>query len=136
VRQDFVRKQYCLSYIPFFFSNIFQAAKFPSAPIYGGSDKVLALTHLVKDKDELKVGDHVQIKYVISPQITNISISAKQLLDVLLHLATPKTQYAITSLIPLMTVPAESLQATPCLSPAVVAFSRAQDPKWLRHSNI
>jgi len=50
------------------------AAKFPTAPIYGGSKNVLALTHLVKDKDELKVGDHIQVKCLSTPCHTQDSI--------------------------------------------------------------
>jgi hydroxyacylglutathione hydrolase len=47
-----------------------QASRYPGAPIYGGSDKVPALTHLVKDKDELKIGDDILVKYLFFPAST------------------------------------------------------------------
>lgn len=38
-----------------------QATAYPGAPIYGGSDKVKALSKLVKDKDGFNVGNiHVR----------------------------------------------------------------------------
>ncbi|KAG6817086.1 hypothetical protein H0H87_012854 [Tephrocybe sp. NHM501043] len=40
------------------------AAKYPDATIYGGSDKVPALTRLVKDKDEFTLGDKTHIRHV------------------------------------------------------------------------
>ncbi|GAW06257.1 Metallo-hydrolase oxidoreductase [Lentinula edodes] len=37
-------------------------SKFPGVPIYGGSDKIPALTNLVKDKDEFTLGDiHIKL---------------------------------------------------------------------------
>jgi len=43
------------------------AAKFPGAPIYGGSEKVKAVTNILKDKDELKLGDNTYIKCLANP---------------------------------------------------------------------
>ncbi|KAF5386768.1 hypothetical protein D9615_001665 [Tricholomella constricta] len=50
------------------------AAKFPDAPIYGGSDKIPALTKLVKDKDEFTLGDNTHIKCLATPCHTQDSI--------------------------------------------------------------
>ncbi|KAF8078119.1 Metallo-hydrolase/oxidoreductase [Lyophyllum atratum] len=51
------------------------AAKYPDAPIYGGSDKIPALTNLVKDKDEFTLGDNTHIKCLATPCHTQDSIS-------------------------------------------------------------
>jgi len=45
-----------------------------NVPIYGGSDKVLALTNLVKDKDEFTVGDNIHVKCLATPCHTQDSI--------------------------------------------------------------
>ncbi|TFY60697.1 hypothetical protein EVJ58_g4974 [Rhodofomes roseus] len=50
------------------------ASAFPDAPIYGGSDKVPALTQLVKDKDEFKVGDGISVRCLATPCHTQDSI--------------------------------------------------------------
>jgi hydroxyacylglutathione hydrolase len=39
-----------------------KAKVLPDAPIYGGSAKVLGLTHPVKDKDEFTIGDNIKVK--------------------------------------------------------------------------
>lgn len=39
-----------------------QASRYPNVPIYGGSDKVSALTKLVKDKEEFTLGDNIHVK--------------------------------------------------------------------------
>ncbi|KAI0361954.1 hydroxyacylglutathione hydrolase [Trametes cingulata] len=49
------------------------AAAFPDAPIYGGSDKIPALTKLVKDKDEFDVGA-IHVKCLATPCHTQDSI--------------------------------------------------------------
>ncbi|TFK67909.1 Metallo-hydrolase/oxidoreductase [Pluteus cervinus] len=49
------------------------AAKFPDAPIYGGSDKVTALTNLVKDKSEFSLGS-ISIRCLATPCHTQDSI--------------------------------------------------------------
>ncbi|KAF5391918.1 hypothetical protein D9757_001769 [Collybiopsis confluens] len=49
------------------------AAKFPDAPIYGGSEKIPALTKLVKDKDEFSLGD-IHVKCLATPCHTQDSI--------------------------------------------------------------
>ncbi|KIK63642.1 hypothetical protein GYMLUDRAFT_40709 [Collybiopsis luxurians FD-317 M1] len=49
------------------------ASKFPDAPIYGGSEKVPALTKLVKDKDEFTLGD-IHVKCLATPCHTQDSI--------------------------------------------------------------
>ncbi|KAF8919680.1 hydroxyacylglutathione hydrolase [Mucidula mucida] len=49
------------------------AAKYPGAPIYGGSDKIPALTTLVKDKDEFTLGN-INIKCLATPCHTQDSI--------------------------------------------------------------
>ncbi|KAF8894447.1 Metallo-hydrolase/oxidoreductase [Infundibulicybe gibba] len=51
-----------------------KAARFPEAPIYGGSDKIPALTKLVKDKDEFRVGENTQVKCLATPCHTQDSI--------------------------------------------------------------
>ncbi|PCH38274.1 hydroxyacylglutathione hydrolase [Wolfiporia cocos MD-104 SS10] len=51
-----------------------QAKQFPGVPIYGGSDKVPALTNLVKDKDEFTVGTGIQVKCLATPCHTQDSI--------------------------------------------------------------
>ncbi|KAM6500665.1 Beta-lactamase-like protein [Amanita muscaria] len=51
-----------------------KALKYPSVPIYGGSDKIPALTNLVKDKDEFTVGDNLQIKCLATSCHTQDSI--------------------------------------------------------------
>ncbi|KAF8636545.1 hypothetical protein AX17_003357 [Amanita inopinata Kibby_2008] len=50
------------------------AHKYPAAPIYGGSDKIPALTNLVGDKDEFKVGENVHVKCLATPCHTQDSI--------------------------------------------------------------
>ncbi|KAF5330412.1 hypothetical protein D9619_005853 [Psilocybe cf. subviscida] len=50
------------------------ASRYPHVPIYGGSDKVSALTKLVKDKDEFTLGDNIQVKCLATPCHTQDSI--------------------------------------------------------------
>jgi len=50
------------------------ASEFPDAPIYGGSDKIPALTKLVKDNDEFSVGDNIHVKCLSTPCHTQDSI--------------------------------------------------------------
>ncbi|KAI0670512.1 hydroxyacylglutathione hydrolase [Trametes maxima] len=50
-----------------------KAAAFPDAPIYGGSDKIPALSKLVKDKDEFNVGN-IHVKALATPCHTQDSI--------------------------------------------------------------
>ncbi|KAK2467047.1 hypothetical protein APHAL10511_001305 [Amanita phalloides] len=50
------------------------ALKLPSAPIYGGSDKIPALTTLVKDKDEFTIGRNIRIRCLATPCHTQDSI--------------------------------------------------------------
>ncbi|KAG5645901.1 hypothetical protein DXG03_005048 [Asterophora parasitica] len=50
------------------------ATRFPGVPIYGGSDKVPALTTLVKDKDEFIIGDSTHVKCLATPCHTQDSI--------------------------------------------------------------
>lgn len=50
-------------------------AKYPSAPIYGGSNKIPKLTHLVKDKDEFVVGENIRVRCLVTPCHTQDSIS-------------------------------------------------------------
>ncbi|KAF6764997.1 hydroxyacylglutathione hydrolase [Ephemerocybe angulata] len=50
------------------------ASRFPNAPIYGGSDKVPALTNLVKDKDEFTLGENIKVKCLATPCHTQDSI--------------------------------------------------------------
>ena len=40
-----------------------KAKAYPGVPIYGGSDKIPALTNLVKDNSEFTVGTETHIKY-------------------------------------------------------------------------
>lgn len=35
---------------------------YPSAVVYGGSDQIPALNHLVKDKDEFDFGENIHVK--------------------------------------------------------------------------
>jgi len=49
-------------------------SKFPDVPIYGGSDQVAALTRLVKDSDEFKIGDNINVKCLATPCHTQDSI--------------------------------------------------------------
>ncbi|THH11971.1 hypothetical protein EW146_g7851 [Bondarzewia mesenterica] len=51
-----------------------EAKTFPGATIYGGSQKVTALTKLVKDKDEFTVGDSIHVKCLATPCHTQDSI--------------------------------------------------------------
>ncbi|KAF9820171.1 hypothetical protein IEO21_01604 [Rhodonia placenta] len=51
-----------------------EATAYPGVPIYGGSDKVPALTKLVKDKDEFTVGSSVNVKCLATPCHTQDSI--------------------------------------------------------------
>ncbi|KAF8969899.1 Metallo-hydrolase/oxidoreductase [Flammula alnicola] len=48
--------------------------KYPGSVIYGGSDKVQAVTNLVKDKDEFTIGNNVHIKCLATPCHTQDSI--------------------------------------------------------------
>ncbi|KAF8630358.1 hypothetical protein AX15_002925 [Amanita polypyramis BW_CC] len=50
------------------------ALRYPSAPIYGGSDKVQGLTKLVKDKDEFTIGKNIHVKCLATPCHTQDSI--------------------------------------------------------------
>ncbi|KAI0053824.1 Metallo-hydrolase/oxidoreductase [Auriscalpium vulgare] len=50
------------------------ARTYPGVPIYGGSDKVPALTNLVKDKDEFTVGEALHVKALATPCHTQDSI--------------------------------------------------------------
>ncbi|KAJ4488440.1 beta-lactamase-like protein [Lentinula aciculospora] len=49
------------------------ASRFHGVPIYGGSDKIPALTNLVKDKDEFTLGD-IHVKCLATPCHTQDSI--------------------------------------------------------------
>ncbi|KAG6874291.1 hypothetical protein C0995_001516 [Termitomyces sp. Mi166 len=51
-----------------------KAAKHPDATIYGGSDKVPALSKLVKDQDEFLLGDNTRIRCLATPCHTRDSI--------------------------------------------------------------
>ncbi|KAF9001922.1 Metallo-hydrolase/oxidoreductase [Cyathus striatus] len=50
------------------------AEKYPGVPIYGGSEKVLALTNKVKDGDEFTIGQNVRVKCLATPCHTQDSI--------------------------------------------------------------
>ncbi|KAH7889913.1 beta-lactamase-like protein [Phlebopus sp. FC_14] len=50
------------------------AAQYPRLPIYGGSDRVLARTNSVKDKDEFTLGENIQVKCLATPCHTQDSI--------------------------------------------------------------
>jgi hydroxyacylglutathione hydrolase len=55
---------------------VFQASTYRDAVIYGGSDKIPALTNLVKDNDEFTIGDNIHVKYAGSsnfPLLPNCS---------------------------------------------------------------
>lgn len=49
-------------------------SKFPNVPIYGGSEQVPALTHQVKDQDEFKVGENINVRCLATPCHTQDSI--------------------------------------------------------------
>ncbi|KAJ3505507.1 hypothetical protein NLJ89_g7378 [Agrocybe chaxingu] len=48
--------------------------KYPHAPIYGGSDKIPALTKLVKNNDTFSIGENVHVKCLATPCHTQDSI--------------------------------------------------------------
>jgi len=50
------------------------ASAYPGTPIYGGSQKVPALTQLVKDKDEFSIGETIRVKCLATPCHTQDSI--------------------------------------------------------------
>jgi len=50
------------------------ASAFPDAPVYGGSNQIPALTQLVKDKDEFKVGEGISVRCLATPCHTQDSI--------------------------------------------------------------
>ncbi|KAI1796005.1 hydroxyacylglutathione hydrolase [Ganoderma leucocontextum] len=50
-----------------------EAASYPGAPIYGGSEKVKALSKLVKDKDEFNIGN-IHVRCLATPCHTQDSI--------------------------------------------------------------
>ncbi|EGN96058.1 hypothetical protein SERLA73DRAFT_185570 [Serpula lacrymans var. lacrymans S7.3] len=50
------------------------ASAYPGVPIYGGSQKVPALTELVKDKDEFTIGDSIHVRCLATPCHTQDSI--------------------------------------------------------------
>lgn len=60
-------------------TDVSQAAKFPGIPIYGGSDKIPALTKLVKDKDEFVLGKNTSIRYLLLKLNLHILISESQM---------------------------------------------------------
>ena len=39
-----------------------QSAHYRNTVIYGGSNEIPALTNLVKDKDEFRIGDNILVK--------------------------------------------------------------------------
>jgi hydroxyacylglutathione hydrolase len=43
-------------------AKLLQHSEYPDAPVYGGSDKIPALTRLVKDGDTFSVGESVKVK--------------------------------------------------------------------------
>ncbi|TCD60924.1 Cytoplasmic glyoxalase II [Steccherinum ochraceum] len=47
------------------------ADKLPNVPIYGGSKQGLAVNHIVKDKDEIKLTDNIHIKYDTRSRISH-----------------------------------------------------------------
>ncbi|KZS99151.1 Metallo-hydrolase/oxidoreductase [Sistotremastrum niveocremeum HHB9708] len=51
------------------------AAKYPGTPVYGGSDAIPALTNLVKDGDQFKIGNNIDVKCLATPCHTQDSIS-------------------------------------------------------------
>ncbi|EIN07722.1 hydroxyacylglutathione hydrolase [Punctularia strigosozonata HHB-11173 SS5] len=54
-------------------NEVFSKA-YPSAPIYGGSKQVAAVTHVVKDKDEFTIADGIHVKCLATPCHTQDSI--------------------------------------------------------------
>ncbi|KAI0064683.1 Metallo-hydrolase/oxidoreductase [Artomyces pyxidatus] len=50
------------------------AKTYPGVPIYGGSDKVPALSKLVKDQDQFTVGETIHVKCLATPCHTQDSI--------------------------------------------------------------
>ncbi|EMD38484.1 hypothetical protein CERSUDRAFT_113657 [Gelatoporia subvermispora B] len=50
------------------------ASAFPGVPIYGGSQKIPALTELVKDNDEFTIGDSIHVKCLATPCHTQDSM--------------------------------------------------------------
>jgi hydroxyacylglutathione hydrolase len=50
------------------------ASSYPGLPIYGGSEKVEALSKLVKDKDEFTIGDNIHVRCLATPCHTQDSI--------------------------------------------------------------
>lgn len=48
-------------------AKLTQHLEYPDAPVYGGSDKIPALTHLVKDGDTFTIGENVKVKWVRAP---------------------------------------------------------------------
>ncbi|KAJ3574565.1 hypothetical protein NP233_g1677 [Leucocoprinus birnbaumii] len=50
------------------------AGQYPNAPIYGGSEKVQAVTKIVKDKDEFKIGENINVRCLATPCHTQDSI--------------------------------------------------------------
>ncbi|KIK06619.1 hypothetical protein K443DRAFT_674280 [Laccaria amethystina LaAM-08-1] len=51
-----------------------KAARYRNAVIYGGSNRIPALTNLVKDKDEFRIGDNILVKCLSTPCHTQDSI--------------------------------------------------------------
>ncbi|QRV90138.1 hypothetical protein RhiJN_18156 [Ceratobasidium sp. AG-Ba] len=47
---------------------------YPGVPVYGGSDRVPALNHLVKDGDSFSVGENIKVKCLATPCHTQDSI--------------------------------------------------------------
>ncbi|CAE6505374.1 unnamed protein product [Rhizoctonia solani] len=47
---------------------------YPNAPVYGGSDKIPALTHIVKDGDIFSIGKNIIVKCLATPCHTRDSI--------------------------------------------------------------
>lgn len=41
---------------------ILEVSAYPDVPVYGGSDKIPGLNHLVKDGDTFSVGDNIKVK--------------------------------------------------------------------------
>jgi len=50
------------------------SAKYPSAPIYGGSHQVTKVSNIVGDKDEFQIGENIHVKCLATPCHTQDSI--------------------------------------------------------------
>ena len=71
-------------------------------PVYGGSERVKAVTNIVKDGEELSIGDNLKIKYVGLCCRVRLAVRLSSFIDALRRRVIHETLSAIMLRIPLI----------------------------------